>query len=60
MRRENSGKREHQKIKPYIVLEYLMKNSDESHAIPIPDIKYSKSVLNISKTPPVYRFNQSQ
>ena len=25
----NKGKREHQKIKPYIVLEYLMRNSDE-------------------------------
>lgn len=34
----NKGKREHQKIKPYIVLEYLMRNSDEQHAIPAPDI----------------------
>ena len=38
MSRENSGKREHQKIKPYIVLEYLMRNSDEQHAIPASDI----------------------
>ena len=38
MPKENSGKREHQKIKPYIVLEYLMKNSDEQHAIPASDI----------------------
>ena len=34
----NKGKREHQKIKPYIVLEYLMRNSDEQHAIPASDI----------------------
>ena len=34
MPRENSGKRDHQKIKPYIVLEYLMKYSDEGHAVP--------------------------
>ena len=33
-----SGKREHQKIKPYIVLEYLMQNSDEEHAISAKDI----------------------
>lgn len=38
MSRETSGKREHQKIKPYIVLEYLMRNSDEQHAIPASDI----------------------
>ena len=38
MSRENSGKREHQKIKPYIVLEYLMKYSDEGHAISAKDI----------------------
>ena len=34
----NKGKREHQKIKPYIVLEYLMKYSDEGHAISAKDI----------------------
>lgn len=34
----NKGKREHQKIKPYIVLEYLMRNSDEQHTIPASDI----------------------
>ena len=34
MPRETSGKRDHQKIKPYIVLEYLMKYSDEGHAVP--------------------------
>ena len=38
MSRETSGKREHQKIKPYIVFEYLMRNSDEQHAIPASDI----------------------
>ena len=34
----NSGKREHQKIKPYIVLEYLMKYSDEEHTVAASEI----------------------
>lgn len=32
------GKRDHQKLKSYIVLDYLMKNSDEEHTIPAKDI----------------------
>ena len=39
MSRETSGKREHQKIKPYIVLEHLMKNSDEQHTYAVISIK---------------------
>lgn len=31
---QTSGKRDHQKLKPYIVLEYLMKYSDEENTIP--------------------------
>ena len=38
MPRETSGKRDHQKMKPYIVLEYLMKNSDMGHAVAAADI----------------------
>lgn len=38
MGNNSHGKREHQKIKPYIVLEYLMKYSDEGHAISAKDI----------------------
>jgi len=30
---EGKGKRHHQKIKPYVVLQYLMKYSDEEHVI---------------------------
>lgn len=30
---EGKGKRHHQKIKPYVVLQYLMKHSDEEHVI---------------------------
>lgn len=30
----SSGKRDHQKLKTYIVLDYLMKHSDEEHTIP--------------------------
>jgi len=37
--RKNSGKRDHQKIKPYIVYDYLMKNSDEEHAVSAKTIK---------------------
>ena len=32
------GKREHQKLKPYVVLQYLMKESDEQHALSAYDI----------------------
>ena len=32
------GKREHQKLKPYLVLEYLMKETDEQHRVTIQDI----------------------
>ena len=38
MPRETSGKRDHQKIKPYIVLEYLMKYSDELHVVAASEI----------------------
>ena len=30
----SKGKRDHQKIKPYIVPEYLMRYSDVGHAVP--------------------------
>ena len=32
------GKKQNQKLKPYLVLQYLMKNSDEDHVIPANDI----------------------
>jgi len=38
MPRETSGKRDHQKMKPYIVLEYLMKYSDELHTVAASEI----------------------
>ena len=31
--KEGKGKREHQKIKPYVVLQYLLRNTDEEHPI---------------------------
>ncbi len=33
-----SGKRDHQKLKSYIVLDYLMKQSDEEHTVSAKDI----------------------
>ncbi len=30
---KTSGKRDHQKLKPYLVLDYLQHNSDENHAV---------------------------
>lgn len=35
---QGSGKRDHQKLKSYIVLDYLMKQSDEEHTISAKDI----------------------
>ena len=32
------GKREHQKLKPYLVLDYLMNETDEQHRVTILDI----------------------
>lgn len=36
--REGKGKRHHQKIKPYVVLQYLLKNTDEEHTASAVDI----------------------
>lgn len=33
-----SGKRDHQKIKPYIVLQYLLEHSDEAHVVTAPQL----------------------
>ena len=32
---ENSGKQPYQRLKPYIIYDYLMHNSDEAHTIKI-------------------------
>lgn len=34
----NHGKQPNQKMKPYLVLQYLLKNSDENHTVSAPDI----------------------
>lgn len=36
--RENSGRKFNQKMKAYLVMQYLLKNSDENHAVPASQI----------------------
>lgn len=36
--RTGRGKREHQKIKPYLVLQYLMQHTDEEHTVSAAEI----------------------
>lgn len=37
-RQAHHGKQFHQKLKPYVVLQYLLKNTDENHVATAPDI----------------------
>ena len=51
-KQEGKGKRFHQKIKPYVVLQYLLKNSDEEHVISaeaIADCLFLKYKINAEK-----------
>ena len=34
----NKGRKEHQKMKPYLVYQYLLRNSDENHVVTAPEI----------------------
>ena len=33
MPKENSGRKSHQKMKPYLVYQYLLRNTDENHVV---------------------------
>lgn len=32
------GRKEHQKMKPYLVYQYLLRNSDENHVVTAPEL----------------------
>ena len=36
--KEGHGKKPNQKLKPYLVMQYLLRNSDEAHAVPASEI----------------------
>lgn len=43
----NSGKREHQKLKPYLVLQILLRETDENHLLTAPEIAAKLELMGI-------------